>query len=366
MSHTYNFKVGSGSESNTDIDAFTIEYCETAFGFVGAEACTAADLLDSGNGFTADNWDTKSISVTNGVDTRTFAITAQDPNYLELASTTTALPVNAGDELTLEFEATATEYFVNPSSAYLASSAKGTYFAHITTYGDSDDLVAAYASSNEMPTGSIDGGTVTNNITTAIGIYTRVQETLNFSVEGDAASKSGSVAGTPDNPTDASTNCAPLTKPGLLKLGDTNDALEANYANKVSSYFRLSTNSTHGTGVYYSGDTLKNANHSFATNVAGAAYASGAEAFGLGINVDTPNTGVSLTSLSPQGAYGDAGTANSFAFNIGSVSDPELIAQSSGGVSCDTGQVDYMASISPDTPAGIYQTKINFIASPKY
>ncbi len=189
-----------------------------------------------------------------------------------------------------------------------------------------------------------------------------MQETLNFSVEGDPDTQHNGAVD--DGPTPAGSTCAPLTQSGLLHMGDTNSALEPGIANKVSSYFRLSTNAVYGTDVHYSGDTLKSSNHDFTTSApTGTAFLAGTERFGIGINVaGSPN----LIDLTAETGY-DAAGSDTFAYDVGSVAEPKVIASvEDATVNCDTARVDYMASIAPETPAGIYQTKINYIASPRY
>lgn len=358
VGHTYEFNISTAGT----IQGFTIEYCEKAFDFVGSGACSASNLLDAGDGFSASDWDQETVTI-NGV---AFDVTANEANYLTLTSATGIVGLTAGATITIDFPVS-TAHFVNPSTAYKATS-NGTYFAHIQTFADEAVASGAFADAADEPSGVVDDGTVTNNITNAIGIYTRVQETLNFSVEGDLGSQHNS--GTLTGPTAATAACHPLTAAdsGILKMGDPNSALEPETANKVTSYFRLSTNASQGTAVHYSGDTLKNANHSFAASATATPYASGTEAFGLAINTDA-GSHTSFTELVASPEYSDA-QGNNFALNTGSVSVPEVIAEtpsvSPTVVKCDTGQVDYMASIAPETPAGIYQTKINYIASPKY
>lgn len=391
VSHTYRFKVSS----DVDLEGFTIEYCEKAFDHVGVGACAASGgsdrLLGTGsNGFSAGAWDGQTVKVVNATQTgggpevaRDFDVEANTLNFLTLtlnSGEADGLPADPGDEIVIDFVATDTEYFVNPLSTYKQNAdAKGTYFAHIETFATAANASAAFGANDPD---EVDDGTVTNNVTTGIGLYTRVQETLNFSVEGEQNA-------TPNGPSVAAgSNCAPLTESGQIKMGDTNYALSTNYAYDAYSYFRLSTNSSNGVSVYYSGDTLKTSSgldidpiDPDAAPVGAKLSAPGNEQFGLAVDnsiVDTNvGNGGALTIASDYtdgagdaGLEGDAGPITAkFAFKTTSVTNPEVIASTSapnGVVRCDTGAVRYIANISPDTPAGIYQTKINYIASPKY
>ncbi len=65
------------------------------------------------------------------------------------------------------------------------------------------------------------------------------------------------------------------------------------------------------------------------------------------------------------GSYGSIDTA--FAFDTNSNLIPVAIAQESNRVvDCASAKVRYIANIAATTPAGIYTTKINFIAAPQY
>jgi hypothetical protein len=369
VGHKYTFKTAAAS---SNIQGFTIEYCETAFGFVGAGACTADDLLDGTSGFDA-HWDGGSVTINGAV----FNVTRNAANYLTFVADSTGLSsVAAGTTITIDMPANTTNdtWFVNPNDDYRTADPNGTYFAHIQTFADADDAGDAFEDVDDTPAGVVDDGTVTNNVTTAIGIYTRVQETLNFSVEGDQ----DGVGGSADGPSAAAgTTCAPLTADGQLKMGDPNHALSSDHAYDAYSYFRLSTNSSNGVSVAYSGDTLKTSSGLDIDAATPGASAPGTEQFGLAIDASLS----SLTNLAATTNYangeGDAGLEGdagpivaNVAFSTGSVASPVVIAQttppSSSVVKCDTGAVRYIANISPDTPAGIYQTKINYIASPKY
>ncbi len=62
------------------------------------------------------------------------------------------------------------------------------------------------------------------------------------------------------------------------------------------------------------------------------------------------------------------GTVNTkFAFNTNSQTIPvEIASQDDQVVNCVTGKMRYIANIAATTPAGIYTTKINYIAAPQY
>jgi hypothetical protein len=87
-----------------------------------------------------------------------------------------------------------------------------------------------------------------------------------------------------------------------------------------------------------------------------------------------------LSPLAPTPSYGDAIGAESgafssgnenagpkFAFNSSANTIPVPIAsEDTSVVDCSTGQVNYVADIAPSTPADVYTTKLNYLASPEY
>lgn len=363
VTHKYTFNIGE-NHSGLTLRGFTFEYCEKAFDFVGAGACNTSPvngLLEGGvdSSFSASAWNGGVVEI-NGVE---FDVEANADNYLTLTSATGIAGLNGGEEIVIEFLATETNYFVNPNSNYKQVSS-GTYFAHIQTFSDVDEANDAIDSTEQTPEGVIDNGTVANNITNSIGIYTRVQETLQFSVEGDQDGPGG----TPDGPSSSmSIGCSPLTASGQMKLGDNNSTLSLNESHFAMSYFRISTNASKGTNVYYTGDTLRSGSHGIRTVPAGEAREVGKEQFGLAFDLTDSaeaNVGIGGT-LIPQPPYSNS--LNGYAFDATNPNVPKLLASSSGSaINCDTGAVQFVANIAPDTPAGIYQTKINYIATPRY
>lgn len=346
VGHKYTFTVGTDS----NIGGISFEYCTSAFGYIGG-LCTAPI------GFSATNWNSKSVVVTN-TDTSqsvTFQTTSTSAGMLVLQDALASLEADEGDTIEIDFPVV-DGYFSNPSSM-----GYGTYFVHIATYGTA---AAALSGPSNGDIDAIDDGTVTNNITSSIGIYTRVQETLNFSVEGDQ----DGLGGTPDGPSSATgTGCPALTASGQMKMGDNNNALSTQVTSKAKSYFRLSTNAAYGVNVYYAGDTLRSSNHAMNTLWPRDSSSAGSEQFGIAFDL-TDNVAANVGQggdLSPYPPYEN--NANGYAFDATDPTTPKPLAYKlNGGVRCDTGAIEYIANIASDTPAGIYQTKINYIAAPRY
>lgn len=55
-----------------------------------------------------------------------------------------------------------------------------------------------------------------------------------------------------------------------------------------------------------------------------------------------------------------------FGFTPRSVVVPEPLASGTSVLSCTTGKMRYVGNIAADTPAGVYTTKVNYLAAPKY
>lgn len=212
----------------------------------------------------------------------------------------------------------------------------------------------------------------------------------------------------------------------VLKMGDPvgEYSLRTDTTYSTHSYWRLSSNSSAGATVYYAGNTLTNTSGD-TINAIGPAKADptrGSEQFGLALATDgasdyltnyamerdnnkvyeqgadvdaaglqgaTPGVDASWTAvvnaskhdnrLAPlvpatnynQGAgniNSDYGAINTkFAFDDNSNQVPVPIAsENSQVVDCVTGKMRYIANIAATTPAGIYTTKVNYVAAPQY
>ena len=333
--------------------------------------------------------------------------------------------LTAGDAVRIIFFGTDTNYITNPGF--------GAFFVKINDY-NSDTVLT--------DPNLVDGGvTVANVMNQSIEIQTKVLETMDFSVGTvdpymlDSTQLSASTLATPTHG-----QCNPIlggmtaaTAVNTLQLGDqlAEDSLSTSKTYSTHSYWRLSSNSSAGATVYYSGVTLKNtvgdeiaaigptalspsrgtpqfglalangtiaANGTTGTGVypvdysveqdASKVYENGADkgAATQGIDASVATDTASLTGYhAPQlyplipatnydkGAgvvnateYGPATTAK-FAFDPTSNTVPSPIASESAAVvDCVTAKVRYIANIAATTPAGIYTTKVNYIAAPQY
>lgn len=316
-------------------------------------------------------------------------------NYLTLTNDGAGLPSTAGGtQVQVFFKASETQFITNPGA--------GSFFVKINTW-DSDNT-ANFVPGNAH---NIDGGvTVANVMTDSIHITTKVLETMQFSVGTQ----------NPDTQTGAHGTCDIITQldNNRLNLGNpmAEYSLETGKAWDVNSYWRLSSNSSGGASVYYSGDTLSNTMGDQISDMPNEVFSlPGTEQFGLGFvdaGLDTMDsvfaglvtseptkyftprsypfitlstqTGAPYNTLAAQPAStgydeatgtlddgsGHAGTAK-FKFLKTSSTVPEMIAQQTESViSCATAKMRYVGNIAADTPAGVYTTKINYLAAPQY
>jgi hypothetical protein len=347
-------------------------------------------------------------------------------NVITLANTGGDLPAASGMAVKVVFFGTNTNYITNPGA--------GAFFVRMNTYSD-----AAH-------TTILDGGvTVANVMNQSIWIQTKVLETMEFSVgtvdpnsldssDGDAVTQSTlqKALGVPaDNNLTKHGICdrilgniTPDQPTNVLKLGDqtAESSLRTDSTFSTHSYWRLSSNSSAGATVYYSGHTLTNTvgDEIRAIGPDKALPQHGSEQFGLALD-NTDQTGTSqsdlkvsyaqeatyengndndslpgvdagihastLTDTTGNASWHDptlyplipttdysqgTGTINTsptalFAFVRTSDTIPEpLASENSQVVDCVTGKMRYVANIAATTPAGIYTTKVNYIAAPQY
>lgn len=352
-------------------------------------------------------------------------------NFITLTNET-GQGFTTGQQVKVVFFGTDDNYIQNPGS--------GAFFVKINTYSDDTTL---------DETTLVDGGvTVANVMNHSIRIQTKVLETMKFSVgtvdpntldstDGDDtvgsetpstlevakfADTSGMTGETDHGTCDAILGGMKATDPvNVLKLG--NQAAEGSLSDQdtyaTHSYWRLSSNSSAGATVYYSGVTLSNTvgDKISAIGDTSAVSLPGDEQFGLGMmngvapshEVDysqiadfenAPDNGLTevhastiadtsgngswhtpqLFPLIPNATYAFGGgdgtgtgaidgtdTTVKFAFDETSNSVPvSLATEDTDVVDCVTGKMRYIANISSTTPAGIYTTAINYIAAPQY
>lgn len=347
------------------------------------------------NGAHTSGWTMTALNAENDDLDDSVALTGKK-NMMHLTNSGSTTVTN-GDKVEVIFKASESIFITNPGD--------DEFFVKINTYDTNNTAnfipTVPYTSNTHI----IDGGvTVANVMTDSIHITTKVLETMSFSVgtqNPDSANLAGAEHGICDTIIQAQNN--------RLSLGNASAeySLETGEAYDVHSYWRLSSNSSGGASVYYSGNTLANTvGDEIADMPTEQASNPGTPQFGLGfvdagldpeVGTDTyqagwqnsrsypfitlaTQTGAPYDALAAQTASanydeaygtlsdgsGGAGTAK-FSFHKSSLTVPELIAQQDEDViSCATAKMRYVGNIGADTPAGVYTTKINYLAAPQY
>ena len=355
-------------------------------------------------------------------------------NYVTLSDTTGDAGITgltAGDYIKIVFKPAETG---GAGTGYITNPGAGHFFVKINTYnnvgladmiGNHNNARTGYGgwTSPNPPVAStvIDGGvTVANVMTDSIHITTKVLETMAFSVGTQNRDTVNLGSGQQHGKCDA----IQQIDNNRLNLGNPNAefSLETTVGWDVHSYWRLSSNSSGGATVYYSGNTLANTVGDEIAEMPNEVVSTpGTEQFGLGFvdaGLDAIDTGSAtwaagylrsssypfrtlngqelltqghpsdpalpapqrdFTALATQNAsnnYDEAtgtlgtsvspGTAK-FRFLKSSLTIPEPIAQQNETViACATAKMRYVGNIAADTPAGVYTTKINYLAAPQY
>lgn len=417
---TFTFRVSTDSVvQSKPIQAFTLQYCTQAAGNCQAPGNNSGDArnsdrmtnedaldlpvgsktsdlevnypanTDSGAAFTirmgadkesltdvSDDW---VLNASNLEDNAHSGTLTGKNNFITLSNSVTGISPTANTLVEIKFNASEAQYITNPGA--------DEFFVKMNTYEDA------------AATTRIDGGvTVANVMTDSIHITTKVLETMQFSV--GTTNPDTEVKADPVN----HGTCEPITTASgnRLQLGnpDAEFSLETTRGYGVESFWRLSSNSSGGATVYYSGETLTNTVGDFIEPIGGASpgtkvYAqAGTAQFGLAFKTHRAvsssfNTQLTAEPLRYQlpdlyvlqmedayadgdGTLGEPGTPTGdaqFAFDRGSITSPVPIADNTtnGGVlTCETAEMRYVANIAADTPAGVYTTKINYLAAPQY
>lgn len=409
---TFTFKVSTNSSSsgtNQPLKAFTFQYCTSAAGTClapgnntggawngtafttprGADTTTTSDLnvnhpsavcgtdfvikhdgVTEPCGTAPNNW---TLTASNKETASLSTLTGKN-NYITLANPGSTLAPESYDQLEITFLASSTNYITNPGSK------TNPFFVRINSYFDEDADMANV----------VDGGvTVANIMNDSIWIQTKVLESMSFSVGKTD----------PNLLTQAHGPCDAIEDTSPLKMGapDSEYSLSAQQAFDAESYWRLATNSSAGASVYYSGVTLSNTVGDQIDPIGTAAAKSkvGKEQFGLALNTNYSDLSATYTTSgfdaavsadasgmtflpdldilnaapgyeTGAGTITDNGTAE-FAFDPNANSTAALLASGTNGVlKCSTGRMRYIANIAGYTPAGIYTTKINYLAAPQY
>ncbi len=382
--HTIKFTMAT---SGATVGSITIMYCTspilqntcttptgldaTHVGSVTVAATSGAIAGGANGGFTLDAATTNNLlsPSANGLCKNLAGNSTTDTeraNCVALKRVGGALAETGAPGISITYGGGSSDYITNPIVSQANNLESYTFYARIQIFG-----TTSY-------TTLVDYGGTAASTAQQIDILTKVQEILNFSVGVLPLLNSG-------------TACTPLGSQtggdtGYIEIGDGNSVLSTLQAYQNHSYFRVNSNTVNGTKIYYSGYTLTSGSNKITAMgtpqpgppTTAASSSPGSKQFGL--SIDSSDTqlqggqpaGYSFVDMSATPPYGGgAGTITSggtatFAFTEASITSPVEVANSTGGVACDTGSIRYIANVSTSTPAGIYTTTITYIATGTY
>lgn len=223
----------------------------------------------------------------------------------------------------------------------------GTFYARIYTFAN-----ATYGTYTNATTigNAVDNGSVAMSTSDDVDISAAVLETLTFCVTNATA------------PTAGCANAGGANSPNLILGTGSPAALSASNVDTANAHFQLSTNASGNTSVRLAGNTLTSGSNDI--NAAGGsavAIAAGTERFGLKLTDVAGGTGT-VTREVPY----DNATNYAFDTTATTATYGDVIAQATGPVADKNVQLNFAATISPATPAGLYTTALSLIATSSY
>ena len=346
-------ELSSSSKTATDVQ-YKVTFTETTVGAgaVVLDFCSDSPLTDAACGVpTGFN-----VSAATATGFTPSALTAARNN----ARVFTGTLGGVGTPTTITVEGV-----TNPSTA-------GALYVRIATF-DTEARAQAYTSTTaSTATGAVDQGSAAVSITDSIGVSAAVLESMTFCVSGIQIELDNCTTATPGG----------LTAP-TLKLGEDNSgviALDQAHLSQGSIYTQLSTNAVGGAAVNLKSSNdcggLKRANVT-TCDIAAANTATGNAALGqarIGVAVDAAD--VAPGAL---GTYAIAGGGSPFYsladFKLNYNSDKSVgvtspfgdpVLQSVSTISNKNAKLTFAASVSAQTPAGLYANDYSLIATGKY
>lgn len=330
-----------------------IQFCDSASTPIIGTACTHPTGIDVSGVGTATGTD----PITGNAYTLG---TATNPDSLTNKSIIKWVPTTAvtgGAILDIGFTG-----ITNPSTT-------GTFYARITTYTDG---TANFTDATDVGTPADQGG-VALSTASVIGITARVQETMIFCVSNNTGTFANTIGAGCTNTSDPSLNI------GQPIVGSTLKALDAQDLSTGDDIAQLSTNASHGAVVnLHSNATscggLVRANDGtncdiLPQNVSGNTIAAGQAFFGLklGPSVDGSGNASGSGTLAAKAPYDatnyflDFVTGN--ASGITSTYGSELFDSGGSPVNNMNMPITFAASVSNQTPAGVYSAQLGLIAT---
>jgi hypothetical protein len=336
------FKVATNMTSPT-LKGVVIEFCNDTP--LPGQAC---DITDSGGTVVPTVTSTANpftnLTGTSSISGGTWTpSTMNSAHTVKLTGDATGVAVTPGDANPVMFKFVAT----NPSTT------AGSFYARIYAYTDLTEL--GNYTGGAVTGAYVDYGGVALSTANQISITTRVQEKLTFCVQ-KAATSDCTVGGAPT--LDIGSGTPKTIDNGAIYTDD--------------AYFGLATNASTGAAVRMRGNTLTSGTNSIASM--GAAFAqmtAGTENFGL--QVDPGATGVTGDANywdaqigGAHAAYYGFDLANTYTASTGygdRIAYTTLPIGSTGAVDV---HLTFGATASLVTPAGLYSTALDLIATGTY
>jgi len=337
-----NYEVSFKAGHSMTIKGIVVEFCDNTP--LEGDSCTIADnggtvvpTITSADGsglFT-------NLTGTSSISGHTWTLTRANSNHTVKLTNATGVAIAPGDANPVLFRIVAS----NPEST--AGTSGHSFYARIYTYVNDTGAGSPASHSGGATTGTdanSDFGGIALSTAEQITITTRVMETLRFCV----------------NKTGGSTACPGTGAPALDIGHGTPKVIDNTLVDNDTAVFGLSTNASSGATVRMRGNTLTSGGNSITPMGANAgSMSAGTERFGL--NVD-PGSGITAdTNYAGVNQYGFDSTVTTAANGYG-----DRIAYTSGPINHADSTLTFAATAALTTPAGLYQTTLDLIATGTY
>jgi len=224
------------------------------------------------------------------------------------------------------------------------STGPGSFYARIYVYDDNSE--AGNHAGADVTGAYRDFGGIALSTAEQITITTRVMETLRFCV----------------NKTGGSTSCPGTGAPALDIGHGTPRVIDSSLVDNDTAVFGLSTNASFGATVRMRGDTLTSGSNDIdPVGAAAASITAGPSTERFGLNV-SPGSGITAdTNYAGANMYGFDRLVTTAANGYG-----DRIAYTTGPISHADSTLTFAATAALTTPAGLYQTTLDLIATGTY
>ena len=340
------------------IQGIVLDFCNDTSGPIADLTCTQPTGLIRGT-------TVESVSVAGVVDTVewTAANVAGSNTAIALTRSSPTTPLAIDDVVVVELSG-----FTNPTPA--AENTSNTVYARMFTFTTSAGATGYESENSDAGGVSVDAGSAAFAIVPTVNVSAVVRETLTFCVGGGqtstpAASSIGDACG----PNAAGNGTGAITAPSIqlgaeqsggIRVLDEQDVYTGNI------FYQLTTNAANGARISIKGlspDLTSGSNTIPSIGDTAILMAAGEAAFGL--RVATPGaaaTGDSLTVEPPFSTTADtyampATVAGAYGIPFAATDAP---ARNANGV------LEFGATASPDTQAGVYSAQYTLIATPTY